>query len=98
MFPKTGLYGNRGPFPEPYLAYPLGSPVKEPSLQVPLIELPRREREREREKDALFLEPSFIHLSKSQVNKPPSRFPSGAPIERDARLQSLPLHNLQGPQ
>ena len=29
--PKWGPYGNRCPFPEPYLAYPLGSPVKEPS-------------------------------------------------------------------
>jgi len=43
MFPKRGPYGNRCPFPELYLAYPSGSPVKEPSLQVPLIELPQRE-------------------------------------------------------
>ena len=40
---KRGPYGNRRPFPEPYLAYPSGSPVKEPSLHVPLIELPQRE-------------------------------------------------------
>jgi hypothetical protein len=40
---KRGTYGNRRPFPELYLSYLLGSPVKEPSLQVPLIELPRRE-------------------------------------------------------
>jgi hypothetical protein len=32
-----------GPFPELYLAYPSGSLVKEPSLQVLLIELLRRE-------------------------------------------------------
>jgi len=38
---KWGPYGNRCPFPEPYLAYPSRSPVKEPSLQVTLIELPR---------------------------------------------------------
>jgi hypothetical protein len=44
MFPKMGLYGNRRPFPEPYMTYPSGSPVKEPSLQVPLIELPQTER------------------------------------------------------
>jgi len=44
MFPKEwGPYGNRHPFPEPYLAYPSGSPVKDPSLQVSLIELPRTE-------------------------------------------------------
>jgi hypothetical protein len=40
---KQGPYGNRRPFPELYLAYLSGSPVKEPSLQVPLIELPQRE-------------------------------------------------------
>jgi hypothetical protein len=32
---------------------------------------------------------SFIHLSKSLVDEPPSRFPSGAPMERDVYLQSL---------
>jgi hypothetical protein len=40
---KRGPYGNRGPFPEPYLAYLAGLPVKEHSLQVPLIQLPWRE-------------------------------------------------------
>jgi hypothetical protein len=50
------------------------------------------------ERDVLFLEPSFIHLSKSLVNEPPSRFPNGAPMESDAHLQSLPLHILQRPQ
>ena len=40
---KRGPYGNRRPFPEPYLAYPSGYLVKEPSLQFPLMELPRRE-------------------------------------------------------
>jgi len=38
------------------------------------------------------------HLSKSLANEPPSRFPSGAPMKRDACHQSLLLHNLQGPQ
>ena len=33
--PKWGPHGNRRPVPEPYLTYPLGSPVKELSLQVP---------------------------------------------------------------
>jgi len=32
------------------------------------------------ERDAPFLEPSFIHLSKSAVYEPPSRFPSRAPM------------------
>ena len=50
------------------------------------------------ERDAPFLEPSSIHLSTSPVYEHPPRFPIGAPMERDARLQSLPLHILQGPQ
>jgi len=44
MFPKSGApMETRHPLPEPYLVYPLGSPVKEPSLQVPLTELPQTE-------------------------------------------------------
>jgi len=39
----------------------------------------------------------LLHV-KSLVNKPPSRFPSGAPIKRDAHLQSLSLHILLDPQ
>ena len=50
------------------------------------------------ERDTPFPEPSFICLSKYLVNEPPSRFPSGAPMERNACLQNLPVHNLQGPQ
>jgi len=49
-------------------------------------------------KRRIILSAPFIHLSKSLVNEPPSRFPSGTPMERDARLQGLPLHNLQGAQ
>jgi len=60
--PKRGPHGNGRPFPEPYLTYPLGSPVKEPSLQVPLTELAQGERERERERDAPFPEPFFMCL------------------------------------
>jgi len=45
MFPKSGAPMETRPFPEPYLAYLLGSPGKEPPLQVPLTELPQRERE-----------------------------------------------------
>jgi len=85
---KRGPCGDRRPFPVPYLAYLLVSPVKEPLLQFPLAELPQRERERERERDVPFLEPSFTYLSKSPVYESPSRFPSGTPIERNARLQS----------
>ena len=35
-----GPYGEKGPFPEPSFTYPSVSPVMEPSLQVPLAELP----------------------------------------------------------
>ena len=49
------------------------------------------------ERDAPFLEPSFIHHSKSPVyeapSPPDSRFPSdikGPLFERDARIQNLP--------
>jgi hypothetical protein len=37
---KRGLYGNRRPFSEPYLAYPSRSPIKEPFLQVRLRDAP----------------------------------------------------------
>ena len=42
-YPKTGPYGNKRLFPEPYFTYPSGSPVKEPSLRFPLIWLPQTE-------------------------------------------------------
>ena len=82
-------YGNR-------CSYPPGSPAKELLSRFP-SQSSLRERERERE-TLHFQIPSFIHLSKPLVNKPPSRFPSGAPMNRDACLQSLPLHNLLDPQ
>jgi hypothetical protein len=41
--PKPGPHGITRPFPEPYLAYLSGSPVREPSLQFPLKGLPQRE-------------------------------------------------------
>ena len=63
--------------PEPCLIYLLGSPGKQPSVQVPLMESPWREMPR-----------SFIHHSKSPVYEPPppdSRFPSDVkgPIWRE---------------
>jgi len=36
----------------------------------------------------------FYCLAKSQVKEPPSRFPNGAPVGRDARFQSLPFFYL----
>jgi hypothetical protein len=45
MFPKRGLLWKQTPNSRAFLflGYLSGSPVKEPSLQVPLIELPQRE-------------------------------------------------------
>jgi len=43
VFPKTGPYGNTCPFLETYPVYLFGSPVKDHSLQVPLMERPQRE-------------------------------------------------------
>jgi len=42
-FPKRGPYGRRCPSPEPFSTYSPGSPAREPSLQVPLTELPQKE-------------------------------------------------------
>ena len=47
------------------------------------------------QRDTPFLEPSFIHLSKSLVYEPPSRFQvllscEGAPMERDAAFSAYP--------
>jgi hypothetical protein len=120
---QQGPYGESCPPAEPSFTRPPGSLVKEPSLQVPLIELFRRElpacraflytssrvpskgtippRSPHRapsERYAPFLELSFLHLSTSPGYEPPSRIPIGAPMERDAHLQSLPLRVLQGPQ
>jgi hypothetical protein len=54
------------------------------------------ERERERARDSVS---RAIYLSLKIPGKwSPSRFPTGAPMKRDARFQSLPLHILQGPQ
>ena len=38
---NRGFFGNRRPFPDPYLVYPSGFPLKEPSLQITLTELPK---------------------------------------------------------
>ena len=62
--------------------YPSGSPVKKPS---------EIDRERESISSALF-------VLKPPLNETPLQLPKWAPMERDARLQSLPLYILQEPQ
>ena len=63
-------YGERYPYPGPFLTYLPGSPVKE-SSSVSLF----------REKRSI-LRTSFIHLSKSLVDESPWMFPSGVPMEQ----------------
>ena len=58
-------------------------PSKGSPLQVLLVELPERER------DMLHFQSSPSVFSESPVKEPPSRFPNGAPVERDACFQSL---------
>jgi len=62
--------------------------VKELPHPSPRGPLYRATSERERERRSNPRAP-FIHLSKSLVDEPSSRFPNGAPTERDACLQSL---------
>jgi hypothetical protein len=69
----------RCPYPERFWTYLPGSPVKEPSPETL----------RASERNAPFLEPLSSISQKSLVGEPPSRFPSGAPEERDDHLQSL---------
>jgi len=87
--------GSIYPHPEPYLTYLSGSPVMEPSLQVPIMEslgercpVPR----------------ALLHSSFTvPVYEPPSRFQvplsrKGTHVEKDVRIRSLSLHIFQGPQ
>ena len=74
-----GLYGERCPSPKPFFTYVPGSPVKEPSPEALSLlkekcSIPRT---------------TLIHLAKSLVDEPPSRYLSGAPMTIDTRLQSL---------
>ena len=63
------------------LAYPSGSPVKEPSLWVPLIALPQRE---------MLYSRTLLHfLLKSPVYEPSSRFPTGAPMDRNVLFRDF---------
>ena len=78
---KRGPCGNRCPFPEPYLACFRGHQQRSTPPSSP--------RRAPSERGIPFLEPSFIHLSMSPLYEPPSRFPSGAPTERDSHPQSL---------
>jgi hypothetical protein len=74
MFPqKRGPNGNRPPISRALFSISFGVPSKR-ALPPDVLSWSPSERE------APLLEP-FIHLSKSPVYEPPSRFPSGAPME-----------------
>jgi hypothetical protein len=74
-YPQRDPYGNRHPIPEPYLAHPSGFPAKEPSLQVPPMELPQREMLRFQSP------PSFIfQIPRSTIPIPGSPDPSESPL------------------
>jgi hypothetical protein len=79
--PKLGPLWKQTLMPEPYLTFLSGSPVKEPSPETLRTELFRERRPIPRA--------PLIHLSRSPVDKPHSRFPNGAPMVREAQLQSL---------
>jgi hypothetical protein len=82
MFPKTGLLCKQTPISRALLIISFGVPTKGA--------LPPGSSQRAAiVRDAPFPEPSFIRLSKSLVNEPPSKFPSGAHVERDARLRAF---------
>jgi hypothetical protein len=65
----------------PASKFPAGSPVKQLSPEAHHTESLQRA--------TLHFYSPFIYLSKSPVDEPPSMFPNWAPIEIDARLQSL---------
>ena len=90
-FPKRSPYERRCPSPEPFSTYPSGSPVRESSLQVPLAELPQRERET--------LSPwspcqPYLKVPDRGVQ---SRWPNWAPMRREAHSQSLPFITFRAP-
>jgi len=87
MFPKTGPPWKRTPISRALLNISFGVPSKG---AVPSGSPHRARAGRERERETLHFQSPSSCVSKSLVNEPPSRFPSGAPMERNARLQSLP--------
>jgi hypothetical protein len=90
MFHKTGSLWKKTPISRTLLIIFFGVPTKG-------FHPPGSPHSAPTVRDVPFPEPFFIRLSKSLVNEPPFKFPSGAHVERAARLQSFPLHNLQGP-
>jgi hypothetical protein len=87
---ERGPHGERRPYPETFLTYLSGSPVKEPPPRPPPRSLFRERRFNHRA--------HFIHLSKSPVDDPSSRFPKQGPYRKRCLPPEPFLHILQGPQ
>jgi hypothetical protein len=83
---------SRCPYPETFLTYLSGSPVKELPPEAPLRSLFR-----ERERRFIHKAP-FIHLSKSPVDEPSFRYPTWGPYGKRCPSPEPFLHILQGPQ
>jgi hypothetical protein len=87
---ERGPHGERCPYPETFLTYIPGSPVKE---------LPPRPPPRSLFKERCFIPRApFIQLSKSSADEPSSRFPKGGPYGKSCPSPEPFLYILQGPQ
>jgi len=89
MFPKTGPLWRELPVSRALLNISFRAPSKG-------VLPPSSPHRAPTKRDAPLPDPS-IRLSKSLINEPLSRFPSGTPMERDARLHSLPIHTFRVP-
>jgi hypothetical protein len=87
---EWGPHGERYPYPETFLTYLPGPPVKELPLRTPPQSLYK-------ERCSIRREP-FIHLSKFPVDEPSFRFPKRGPYGKRWPSSGSFLHILQGPQ
>ena len=93
-FSRALFYCSNSPIKESLLQIPQWGPYGErcpsPELRVRSRgALPRFPRSAPIEKDVLFSEPSLTCLTEPAVRETPSRFPSGAPMKRDARSRAF---------
>jgi hypothetical protein len=89
-FLQQGPYGDNCPSPEPSVMYLSKSPVKVPPPSPrPPLRAPYR--------DTFRFQSFLLRFKVPGEGVPPPSFPSGAPMERDTRHQSLLLHIFQSP-
>ena len=88
--PLGGPHEGRYPYPETFVTYLPGSPVKELPLRPPALSL---------FKESCFIPKApFIQFSKSPVDEPSSRFPKPGPYGKKCPSPEPILNILQGPQ